>query len=1000
MRGLPLLLAFVLLASLFSGVVGADVKDITPTGSCESCFTQPSLSIAVNKDKIEGQLYYYNKTQDARTGVAYAKLTVFIGPMLPANQLTNAGEMAGTTNGGKELGTGGSAYVIETKADGTFSVDINSIPKSNKLLDYLDTMGEECYLTLKFDPYVRYDAGTLVANGVNDCGTLDPAIPMNAYGRINYVPPKPSTCPTSVPDDYLDIDPCPCKKGAVSKPLLGVYQFVPYCLSKKALSPTIKEISLTDQCFPVFLILGLLGGAMFMQGKNPMASFDFSSPRLHRGQQYQMRTQSKNIALGGLFMSVMSFAQQKAAAKGQALKAKEQATAAANKSNVAGQLAGAQKTIDTSKLSSSDKAVIAKYGIAVATNNKKEMARLAPQMNAIRRKTTAGTAAGAQKLALQQNAAQMGLYTQQTGMSEMATGWKGMNATAELKHKIAKEQDAKKKEKLEGELKGLELEKKKYMMQTHEMKKEVEVLKKEISKKGGEVTNQKILDRQAEKTKYEATVATQQANIAAGMKAVNKAFIMGMIGMPMFASQGAGMGSGPQGAKLGGMLGKIPVIGSIASYAKAFASPKGIKEAFEGGFGNKGAQAYADAAASAGIGSEGVAFRAVMKQLPVAAEVSGFFDRYSKTIQKEVDTVEDKLHHHEKVTSEAQKIADIYQRQNDEMVNISKEYNLKATIAGFGDYGGLGQEGVKAFVSSLPLEKVPADKQAEVQQKVVAVINKTQEEKNELGRLAEIKILTERRDDFAQMKTEKETETRHDSKAVNMYAQDVERYTNSFNSEHNVGKELSKMSSKDQVELVKAAGENHIPFNMAMDILSRRQDDREAFYADLAKMYTNTGVKREDVEKFIDQANTSTGGGVDRISDKMAQAANDYQTGLDALKMAAAKAYLKGGTEEGKMEKIQTAGNELAWIDIALNKTNDALAAAEDKKASFKEPEFVYDQKTKEVSRNPAMKDMDRVRLDMAEANNFMEKVSDALKPQEKTTVAADTKESESGDSS
>src|SRR3989338_4356894 len=48
-------------------------------------------------------------------------------------------------------------------------------------------------------------------------------------------------------------------------------------------------------CWPLMLIGGLLVGGMFAAGKNPFGAFDFSSPRLSRGKQYQMRAQSKSF---------------------------------------------------------------------------------------------------------------------------------------------------------------------------------------------------------------------------------------------------------------------------------------------------------------------------------------------------------------------------------------------------------------------------------------------------------------------------------------------------------------------------------------------------------------------------------------------------------------------------------------------------------------------------------------------------------------------------------
>ncbi|MBM3229692.1 hypothetical protein FJZ26_04640, partial [Candidatus Parvarchaeota archaeon] len=42
-------------------------------------------------------------------------------------------------------------------------------------------------------------------------------------------------------------------------------------------------------CWPILLIFGLLVGAMFAIGRNPLHSFDLSAPRFDRGRQYQMR---------------------------------------------------------------------------------------------------------------------------------------------------------------------------------------------------------------------------------------------------------------------------------------------------------------------------------------------------------------------------------------------------------------------------------------------------------------------------------------------------------------------------------------------------------------------------------------------------------------------------------------------------------------------------------------------------------------------------------------
>jgi len=66
-------------------------------------------------------------------------------------------------------------------------------------------------------------------------------------------------------------------------------------------------------CWPVLLILGILMGASFMEGKNPLAAFDLSSPRMSRGRQYSMRTQQKSF---DAMSAVTAFDKMRATASG------------------------------------------------------------------------------------------------------------------------------------------------------------------------------------------------------------------------------------------------------------------------------------------------------------------------------------------------------------------------------------------------------------------------------------------------------------------------------------------------------------------------------------------------------------------------------------------------------------------------------------------------------------------------------------------------------------
>jgi len=65
------------------------------------------------------------------------------------------------------------------------------------------------------------------------------------------------------------------------------------------------------------LILGLLLGASFAVGKNPLAAFDLSSPRMQRGRQYTPRVQNKSFDLLGYLMAAAGgVSSVKGAAKG------------------------------------------------------------------------------------------------------------------------------------------------------------------------------------------------------------------------------------------------------------------------------------------------------------------------------------------------------------------------------------------------------------------------------------------------------------------------------------------------------------------------------------------------------------------------------------------------------------------------------------------------------------------------------------------------------------
>ena len=52
---------------------------------------------------------------------------------------------------------------------------------------------------------------------------------------------------------------------------------------------------MTELCWPLMILFGLLVGASFAAGKNPFQAFDFTAPRMSRGRQYTMRTKQMSF---------------------------------------------------------------------------------------------------------------------------------------------------------------------------------------------------------------------------------------------------------------------------------------------------------------------------------------------------------------------------------------------------------------------------------------------------------------------------------------------------------------------------------------------------------------------------------------------------------------------------------------------------------------------------------------------------------------------------------
>lgn len=89
--------------------------------------------------------------------------------------------------------------------------------------------------------------------------------------------------------EFIDDNQVSCCPGANCAPPMPYDNYgnsgteLQYCPAVSA-NPTL------SLCWPIFLILGLLMGAAYASGKNPLSFIDFGAPRPSRGRQYQMRT--------------------------------------------------------------------------------------------------------------------------------------------------------------------------------------------------------------------------------------------------------------------------------------------------------------------------------------------------------------------------------------------------------------------------------------------------------------------------------------------------------------------------------------------------------------------------------------------------------------------------------------------------------------------------------------------------------------------------------------
>ncbi|MFA6036145.1 MAG: hypothetical protein WC759_04270, partial [Candidatus Micrarchaeia archaeon] len=91
----------------------------------------------------------------------------------------------------------------------------------------------------------------------------------------------------------------------VSKSYSPTYMTMPVCQGG---APSLAAgVTSTTLCLPLVLLVGLLGAAMYVQGKNPLAAFDFSSPRVTGGRPYIMRKGGAINSFGYLLFNAGSY---------------------------------------------------------------------------------------------------------------------------------------------------------------------------------------------------------------------------------------------------------------------------------------------------------------------------------------------------------------------------------------------------------------------------------------------------------------------------------------------------------------------------------------------------------------------------------------------------------------------------------------------------------------------------------------------------------------------
>ena len=101
--------------------------------------------------------------------------------------------------------------------------------------------------------------------------------------------------------------------GATAPTLLKCYNVLPTIQITSYSPPPAAIGTIPPICFPLLLIFAMLGGALFLSGRNPFGMFDLSAPRIGRHIRYQGRGHGVSITPPSFLTQAMQSAAQKGA---------------------------------------------------------------------------------------------------------------------------------------------------------------------------------------------------------------------------------------------------------------------------------------------------------------------------------------------------------------------------------------------------------------------------------------------------------------------------------------------------------------------------------------------------------------------------------------------------------------------------------------------------------------------------------------------------------------